>query len=86
MVKKKRRMKHNPPPGAVEIYDKVIAIEAQKNGRGKSLFPKEFFRHDFKKNKTSASIYGLPDGSLLIKSKRGKRLWKKFKYEHGVDY
>lgn len=75
----KRRIKHNPPPGAVEIYDKVIAIQAQKSK--KSLWPKERFEHSFQKDKTSASIYGLPNGDLLIHSKKGKRLWKKFQYK-----
>jgi len=67
----------NPPAGARKIYDDVLAVEARK-GRG-SLFPGELFRHDFKSKKGKASIYGLPDGSLLIKGR--KKLWKEFNYD-----
>jgi len=63
----------NPPAGATEIYGKIIAIEAQKGPN--STFPKENFRHEFK---PGSKIFGLPDGSILIKGK--KKLWKKFKY------
>jgi hypothetical protein len=74
----------NPRHGAVEIYDTILAIEAKKGK--KSLWPNEKFRHDFKTS-SRAKVYGLPDGSLLIKSATGKRLWKKFKgYKKGVDY
>lgn len=76
------KLKKNPPAPAVEIYDTILAIEAQK-GNG-SLWPKEKFRHDFEK-KSNAKVYGLPDGSLLIKSR--KRLWKNFDgYKEGIDY
>ena len=69
--------KSNPPrKDMVEIYDEVLAIEAVKGGS--SLWPKEKFRHNFKKNKGQAKIYGLKDGSILIKGK--KKLWKKFDY------
>lgn len=70
-------IENNPPKGVRKIYDKVLAIEAKKGPD--SLFPNESFRHDFKE-KTSAEILGLPDGSLLIRSKEGKRLWKNFSY------
>lgn len=75
-AKKSRELGMNPPKGAVKIYDKIEAIEAQK-GKG-SLWPDEYFRHDFKKDKTQASVYGMPDGSLMIKGK--KPLWKNFNY------
>jgi len=65
--------KKNPPVGATEIYGKIIAIEAQKGPN--STFPKENFRHEFK---PGSKIFGLPDGSVLIKG--NKKLWKKFKY------
>jgi len=64
---------YNPPAGATEIYGKILAIEAQKGPN--STFPKENFRHEFK---PGSKIFGLPDGSILIKGK--KKLWKKFKY------
>lgn len=77
-------MRKNPPAPAVEIYDTILAIEAIK-GDG-SLWPKEKFRHDFEK-KSKAKVYGLPDGSLLIKSQKGKKLWKNFNgYKEGIDY
>ena len=60
--------------GAEEIYDEILAIEAKKGK--KSNFPDDLFRHDF--NGSKASIHGLKDGSLLIKSKIGKKLWKNF--------
>lgn len=78
----KRAVSNNPPDDGGEIYDRVLAIEARKGK--KSLWANEDFRHDFT---SKASIYGLSDGSLLIRSKEGKRLWKRFKgYEKGIDY
>ncbi len=61
----------NPPSGAKEIYGRIMAIEAQKGS--KSNYPNEYFRHDFKKG---SKIYGLRDGSILIKGK--KKLWDQF--------
>jgi hypothetical protein len=71
---------HNPMAGEsgkmVRIYDNIIAIEARKGND--SLWTGENFRHEFKTSKGKASVYGLRDGSILIKGK--KRLWKNFKY------
>jgi len=71
-----RRMKKNPSSQPVVIYDRLLGIEAQKRS---GQFKGENFRHDFK-NKTDAVVLGNPDGSLTIRSTKGKRLWKKFKY------
>ena len=72
-------MKTNPVANAIKIYDTILAIEAKKGGKHESLWANEDFRHDFKTG-SKAAVYGLEDGSLLIKSQNGKRLWKKFKY------
>lgn len=56
----------NPP--ATEIYRNIVEIRAQK-ADGK------LYRHPFGKGST---IWGLPNGTLLIKSRKGKRLWKNF--------
>ncbi len=63
------------PVEATEIYDKILAIEAEKGQN--SLWPKERFRHDFS---SGGKIIGLPNGDLLIKRKKGKKLWKRFQY------
>lgn len=77
-------LKKNPPKPATEIYDTILAIEARKGN--KSLWPKQDFRHEFKSS-SKAKIYGLSDGSLLIKSTNGKHLWKNFDgYREGIDY
>jgi hypothetical protein len=66
----------NPARKPVVIYDKLLGIEAHKR-HGK--FKGQDFYHDFKKN-TEAMVLGNPDGSLTIKSTKGKRLWKRFSY------
>ncbi len=71
----KRRVKKNPPQKITEIYGNITAIEATKGTN--SLWPKEKFRHAFKKG---GKIYGLDDGSLLVKPKKNNILWKNFKY------
>lgn len=58
------------------IYDKLLTIEAHKS-HGK--FKGQNFYHDFKRD-TDAVVMGNPDGSLTIRSKKGKRLWRRFKY------
>jgi hypothetical protein len=78
---RKSNKRTNPPRGAVRIYDNILAIEAEKGND--SLWPGELFRHDFKAKKGKAAIYGLPDGSILIKG--NKRLWKRFNYPKGGE-
>lgn len=68
---RKALFKKNPPSGPKEIYGRILAIEARKGPQ--SNYPNENFRHDFK---PGAKIFGLPDGSILIKGK--KKLWNEF--------
>lgn len=70
----RKRLSKNPPRGAVEIYDDILEIRARKGKN--SLWPGEYFKHKF--TKRGSKIYGLPDGSLLVKGKH--RLWKEFTY------
>lgn len=65
------------------IYDNVQQIKARKGK--KSLWPNELFQHDFEEGAEILGIgtsgqYALKKGDLVIRSKKGKRLWKKFKY------
>jgi hypothetical protein len=61
-----KRFAKNPP--ATEIYRNVIEIRAEKKD-GKR------YVHKFGKG---SSIYGLPNGDILIASRQGKKLWKNF--------
>jgi hypothetical protein len=59
------------PPTATEIYKDIVEIKAIKpNGQR--------YVHKFK---PGSNIYGLPNGNILIQSRKGKRLWKNFKME-----
>ena len=67
----KNKIKDNP----VRIYENIEEIRAIKGNN--SLWPKDHFKHKFRKG---AEILGNNDGSLTIRSKNGKRLWKEFDY------
>ncbi len=58
------------------IARNVIAIEYidKEKSKAEGVLPNDIWRHEFK-NK-DIYMYGLPDGSILIKSKSGKRLWQ----------
>jgi hypothetical protein len=59
------------PPTATEIYKDIVEIKAIKpNGQR--------YVHKFK---PGSNIYGLPNGNILIQSRKGRRLWKNFKME-----
>ncbi|MEM0272935.1 MAG: hypothetical protein QW514_10380 [Thermoprotei archaeon] len=70
-----KRKRARIPKGAVLIYDDIEEIKARK-GKG-SNWPNERFVHKF--TTRGSKIYGLPDGSLLIRGK--KELWDIFEYD-----
>lgn len=67
----------------VEIYKNIEAIYAEKGGS--SLWPKKPFKHEFKKG---SSVLGVKKtgtikarkGDLIVRSRKGKSLWKYFDY------
>ena len=76
VIRSEGAFKKNPPRSSgTVIYDRITAIEATKGK--KSLWPEEDFRHDFK---DGGQVVGLPNGDLLIKKTKGKKLWKNFEY------
>lgn len=80
-IKRKRKSQSSP---LIEIYENIEAVFARKGS--KSLWPKQPFKHKFEKG---AAVYGvrkggavkLKGGDIVIRSKRGKRLWKMFEYD-----
>ena len=58
----------NPPKRVVKIYERVLRIEAQKVGPhpcdAECRKCDHKYYHDFR---TKPRMYGLPDGSILIK-------------------
>ena len=70
-----RHIRKNPMEGPVVIGEHCLAVEYQDVGKAKRegvANPKRPWRHDFKK--TGAKVYGLPDGSVLIKGPH--KLWR----------
>jgi hypothetical protein len=70
--KKIRSTKISSNPSSVPIYGRVLRIEAEKTWSheygGKPSKGSQKYFHDF--STKNAVIYGLPDGSLLIKAKK----------------
>ena len=74
---KRRNLREDDfPPGTKEIYNRLLTIEVKTGPE--SIFPNEYLGHKFPKG---VKVYGLKDGSILIKSKNGKRLWDEFDYD-----
>jgi hypothetical protein len=80
----RRKKTSRPASQLVEIYRDIEAIYARK-GSG-SLWPNSPFKHKFKKG---SSVFGvqkagsvrLRQGDLVVRSRRGKRLWRFFDYK-----
>ena len=79
-----RKRKSTKLSHLVEIYENIEAVFARKGTN--SLWPTQPFKHKFEKG---AAVYGvrksgpvkLKGGDIVIRSKRGKRLWKMFDYD-----
>ena len=71
-------------PKLVTVYDRLEKIYARKGQR--SLWPNQRFRHEFKAAGTrvlgvqESGNYFLRAGDLVLRSTKGKRLWKMFSY------
>lgn len=84
MAKRKSKRTSRRPPQLVEIYENIEEVFARKGPR--SLWPNKPFKHKFKKG---AAIYGvrkggqvkLRAGDLVVRSRKGNKLWKMFQYE-----
>ena len=69
----------------IPIYNRLEAIFARKGKR--SLWPGQRFKHDFTASGTrvlgvvESGNYPLRAGDLVIRSSKGKRLWKMFGYK-----
>jgi len=79
----RRKRKSRREPRLVEIYENVEEVLARKGPN--SMWPNAPFKHTFKKG---AKVLGvskggtvkLKAGDLVIRSSRGRRLWKLFDY------
>lgn len=74
-----RGPKKNCNPRGVVVYHRLLKIEARK-GPGHRCDhacrrANHSYFHDFS---AGAVVYGMPDGSLVIRNNQGKRLWKYF--------
>ncbi len=64
-----------PPKGAVLVGRRIKAVEYYDAPKAKAeglKNPNMPWRHDYK---VGGKVYGLPDGSVLIKHPKGKKLW-----------
>lgn len=80
--RRKRRRRKNRR--MVEIYGDLERIYARKGRR--SLWPDAPFVHKFQKGArvlgvAKGGMVKLREGDLVIRSKRGKKLWKHFNYK-----
>jgi len=60
----------------IMVGESVTAIEYKDVGKAKReglKHPERVWRHEFRTN--DAVLYGLPDGSIMIVSINGKKLW-----------
>ena len=68
----------------VTVYNRLEKIYARKGKR--SLWPGQRFRHEFTASGTrvlgvqKTGKYLLREGDLVLRSSRGKKLWKYFNY------
>lgn len=80
----RRKRRSRSAPQLVEIYRDIEAIYARKGKQ--SLWPNSPFKHKFQKG---SSVFGvkksgsvrLRQGDLVVRSRRGKQLWRFFDYE-----
>jgi len=82
MARRKKRARKGGKQ-LVEVYEDLEKIYARKGD--KSLWPRQNFVHKFSKG---AKVYGvrkggsvkLKKGDLVVRSQKGKHLWKYFDY------
>lgn len=69
--RRRRAARRNPtlPAGRPQIYERVLAVQAQKADD-----PNTVWTHRFPRRLPASSIVGLPNGDVLIKS-NGQPLW-----------
>jgi hypothetical protein len=66
-------MRPNPGRSRQLIYGRVLEVRAQKTSH--PHYKGQFFKHAFSK-KSGVIMEGNPDGTITMRSRTGKRLWK----------